>query len=366
MGWIGFALVVVLLAVIVGAVFRSHRPTRRSRPQGASLPPPPSDAKQSTGSAYDEAAVSKAAPAPAPKPSPRAEASPADADVPSLFVPDAEEPLTIVTQRFQPQSLQAYLDGTEASDGDSLPFGFILVSAVGRTDIGRRRKHNEDSYLVLPDEHLFVVADGMGGHAAGEVASAIAVETLLHTFRSKQFPGKPVADRPRRADELVRSIEAANRAIFEQAKANPEQDGMGTTIVAARFAPTRQRVYIAHAGDSRCYRLRDGEFTMLTRDHTMAAWGVGGREGEKLTRALGVAHDIEVDVTEDAPIARDQYLICSDGLTKMLPDDEISRILGSHAEPEDTVRGLIEAANERGGRDNVTAIVIQVHETASI
>jgi protein phosphatase len=370
---IAVGIVLVLLVAVVVTVVRSHRPARRAKVAGA-LEAAPTVKRESTRAPAAPPAETTAPAQPAPPV--KAVASPQPAvvvpPVPKISSADItsenelpDEPVTIVTQRFQPQAFQNYLDGVEASDGESLPFGFILVSAVGRTDVGRRRKHNEDSYLALAEEHLFAVADGMGGHAAGEVASAIAVETMLATFRSGNFPGSPTPERPRRADELVRSIEAANRAIFDQAQTNAEQAGMGTTIVAARFAPSRQRVFIAHAGDSRCYRLRDGEFKMLTQDHTMSAWGVGGREGEKLTRALGIMPTIEVDVSEDAPIAKDQYLLCSDGLTKMLGDDDIAGILRSQTEPEETVRKLIEAANEKGGRDNITAIVIQVHETAS-
>ena len=371
MTWIVLALVVAALVLLVAVVFRSHRPARRVARAAQPLESIP--ASQASGPAATSARVDRDPP-PVKPVTPKAAAPavvpqlPLSLAIPDLSIADSDEPVTVVTQRFQPQALQSFIENLdeEASDGASLPFGFILVSAVGRTDVGRRRKHNEDSYLVLPEEHLFVVADGMGGHAAGEVASAMAVETLLDSFRDHTFSGTPVADRPRRADELVRSIEAANRTIFAQASSNDEQAGMGTTIVAARFAPTRQRVYIAHVGDSRCYRLRGGEFKMLTSDHTMSAWGVRGREGEKLTRAVGIAATVEVDVCEDAPIARDQYLLCSDGLTKMLDDETIGQVLGENAEPEESVRKLIELANERGGRDNVTAIVIQVHDTASL
>lgn len=239
----------------------------------------------------------------------------------------------------------------------------ILVTAVGQTDAGRRRKHNEDAYLVLQAHSLFAIADGMGGYAAGEVASQMAIDVITAAFETGHFGGSPIPGLPRRGDELVRAIQTANAAILKQARANEAQAGMGTTLVSARFSPNRKRVYIAHVGDSRLYRLRAGELTQLTTDHTLGAMGIQGPSANKLSRAVGVFDEVEVDLGVDEPHSGDYYLLCSDGLSKMVPEDDIARIIGGTADDLDAVvRQLITTANERGGKDNVSVILIRVDE----
>jgi serine/threonine protein phosphatase PrpC len=268
-----------------------------------------------------------------------------------------------------------YLEGTPSTtvsidvegledDDPTGPQALILVTAIGRTDAGRRRKHNEDSYLTMPEQSLFVIADGMGGYAAGEVASQLAVDVIAESFKTKTFVGDPDASRPRRGDELVRAIGMANTAILTQARANEAQHGMGTTLVSCRFSPNKQRVYIAHVGDSRCYRIREGQIKQLTQDHTLGAAGITGPAAAKLSRAVGIQDTVEVDLEIDAPRDNDHYILCSDGLSKMVPDEMIRDLVLGERDLDKGIAKLIETANERGGRDNISVILIRVQTAA--
>lgn len=252
-----------------------------------------------------------------------------------------------------------------ADEDPTGPQALILVSGVGRTDPGRRRKHNEDAYLVLDEHAVFAIADGMGGYAAGEVASQLAVDVMAEAFKTNTFAGTPDPERPRRGDELCQAIEMANLAILTQARANEAQAGMGTTVVSARFSPNKQRVYIAHVGDSRLYRLRSGEIRQLTTDHTLGAAGITGPSASKLSRAVGIMDLVEVELTIDAPKVGDYYLLCSDGLSKMVPDEMIKQIIEDNAEISKACERLVETANERGGRDNVSVILVHVEQPHS-
>jgi len=255
------------------------------------------------------------------------------------------------------------IDLDEPNPDDDEPTGpvpLILVSAVGRTDQGRRRKHNEDAFALAEDHGVFAIADGMGGYAAGEVASKMAIDTITNAYANQDFGGTPIAGLPRRGDELVRAIQTANAAILNQARANEAQAGMGTTVVAARFSPNRQRVYIAHVGDSRVYRIRDHQLSQMTVDHTLGAAGVTGPSAAKLSRAVGVFDEVEVDLNVDEPRVGDYYLLCSDGLFKMVPENDIQRLIEGEKDLDATANRLVDEANARGGKDNVSVIVVRV------
>jgi serine/threonine protein phosphatase PrpC len=256
-----------------------------------------------------------------------------------------------------------YEDEAEGEEITS-PIARILVSAEGQSDGGKVRRRNEDSFLVLPERSLFVVADGMGGHAGGDVASALAVETLRGAFERNIFDGKTESDKPvpRRGREMARAIQMANHAILQRASTNPELKQMGTTVVAARFSPNKQRVYVGHVGDSRCYRVRRGVMRQLTTDHTMEALGLKGPGAQHLYQAVGFKPRITIDVVVDKPRTDDVYLLCSDGLSKMAKDDEVREILVDEPDLEAAVYALIELANDRGGKDNVTVILVKVVE----
>jgi protein phosphatase len=228
----------------------------------------------------------------------------------------------------------------------------LLVGA--RTDVGRVRSGNEDSFMV--EEPLFAVADGMGGHRGGEVASSLALETLA-----------PVAA----GGDLPETVRKANREVFRKASEDPNLSGMGTTLTAILADGDAFRV--AHIGDSRLYLLRDGELTRLTTDHTVVERLVSeGRltaeEAEMhpqrsiLTKALGVDEEIEPDDDRVDVRPRDRLLLCSDGLTGMVGEPDIRTILTANAEPQMTADALVEAANAAGGQDNITAVVIDVVE----
>jgi serine/threonine protein phosphatase PrpC len=248
----------------------------------------------------------------------------------------------------------------------------FVVWAAGQSDRGKVRRRNEDSILLLGESSVFVVADGMGGYAGGDVASKIAVDTIAKAFRSAPAPsssragGPASAPRPLRGNELVVAMEAANDAIRAEARRRSEYGKMGATIVGARFVERKQRAFIGHIGDSRCYRLRGGELRLLTRDHTMAAKGVPGPMGEHVRRALGVAPSVQVDLLVDKPQASDVYVLCSDGLNKMVDDTRIAEILRAHLDDLDAaVRILIQKANDSGGRDNVSVVLVGIRPAVS-
>ncbi|HSO35218.1 MAG TPA: protein phosphatase 2C domain-containing protein [Labilithrix sp.] len=249
-------------------------------------------------------------------------------------------------------------DGAEQPDEGSE--SMFLVHATAQTDTGLRRKHNEDSVLVLDKANLFVVADGMGGYKGGRLASQLVINTMAEAARSGEYEGPPHEEVPLEASELARAIQMANAEIQETVGRKPDLEGMGTTVCAARFSANRSRLYIGHVGDSRCYRLRDGVFTMMTNDHTMAEHGVKGPESAHLSRAVGIWPTVPIDLIMAVPRTGDVYLICSDGLTKMLNDDIIANVLRSEDHPKAAVDRLILFANSRGGKDNITVILVRV------
>lgn len=243
------------------------------------------------------------------------------------------------------------------------PVGRILVSAWAQSDRGRVRKNNEDSLLVMPDQSVFSVADGMGGYKGGEIASALAAETLRGCFEKGVFDAKTESATPvpRRGLEVARAIQKANEAILARAKADASLSNMGTTVVAARFSVNKQRVYIGHVGDSRCYRIRHGAMRQLTTDHTMERLGLKGPGAEHLYQAVGIKPTMQIDMIVDKPRVGDTYLLCSDGLSKMATDEEIAE-LAQDADLEAGANALVELANQHGGRDNVTVILVRVAE----
>jgi protein phosphatase len=242
------------------------------------------------------------------------------------------------------------------------PQDVILMSAVGQTDRGITRRRNEDAYLIDTNRQLYAVADGMGGYAGGDVASKLALQEIWNAMEApKESEGYP--DRPRRGRELIAAVERANEAVFREAQTIRNLHGMGTTIVAARFSPQKQRLYIAHVGDSRCYRFRRGELQALTKDHTLASRGVVGPLAKNICRAVGIAKTVKVDLVVDKPLPDDIFLLCSDGLPKMVTDEHIRRILTANEGALDRAAAqLVLAANASGGRDNITVVLVRILE----
>ena len=238
----------------------------------------------------------------------------------------------------------------------------IAEEAV-RTDTGRQRNANEDSYFTKAP--LFVVADGMGGAQAGEVASKAAVES---------FPRELPEAAPERV--LEETIEGANRTIHELARKDPGLAGMGTTITAAIVDLEGEEVAIGHVGDSRAYRLRRDSFEQLTRDHSLVeemrrkgqltdAQAEDHPQRSIITRALGPEPEVQVDLQTVPAQAGDVFLICSDGLTTMLGDEQIGRILGRATSLQAGVRALVDEANRAGGRDNITVVAFRLEDAAA-
>jgi protein phosphatase len=251
--------------------------------------------------------------------------------------------------------------------------------AAGLSDVGLQREHNEDSFVVLKEYDLFVVADGMGGHRAGDVASRIATETISEFFRTTAnedvtWPFHFDTNLSEEENRLLTGIRVANRQIFERSTRSREYHGMGTTVVGAMFSPKKRRMYIGHVGDSRCYRVRGGNIQLLTRDHSLindyllAMPDLTDEQKSELpknviTRALGMQDHVVVDLQHDDPKEGDVYVLCSDGLSGMVSDDDIRHIVTGTNDIRDACRRLIQRANERGGEDNITAVLIKIEET---
>jgi PPM family protein phosphatase len=234
-----------------------------------------------------------------------------------------------------------------------------IVEQAGRTDVGRQRTANEDSLVVRPP--LFAVADGMGGAKAGEVASAVAVEAVERARES----GEPAEA------QLAGIVRDANRRIYDLAVADESRRGMGTTLTLVKVHG--DEVSLAHVGDSRAYRMRDGELSQLTRDHSLVAelersGQITPEAAEHhpqrsiITRALGPEPDVEVDTYTLAGRDDDLFLICSDGLTSMISDDEVTSILRSARSLDEAADTLVRAANQSGGKDNITVILFRLGE----
>jgi PPM family protein phosphatase len=239
----------------------------------------------------------------------------------------------------------------------------FLVTGVARSDRGIKRQVNEDAFLVLEDEPMFLVADGMGGYAGGDVASQLCVDVIQKAFATKNFEGPVNADWPQLGDELARTFQQAHDLVRREKEEQPKYMDMGTTAVAIRFSPDKTKAFIANIGDSRCYRLRGDELTQLTTDHTLGTLlGIKGKGGRKLTQAIGVHETIAVDLFVDEPAPGDLYIVCSDGLTKMVDDETIQRLVTETEDLEEKAKKLIDESNERGGKDNITVVVIRVDE----
>ncbi len=275
---------------------------------------------------------------------------------------DPQVPIEVAKPAKPASTVPIIYDEEAAVDEPTGPVARILVSAVGQTDRGKVRKANEDSYLILKDHDLFMVADGMGGYAGGEIASKLAVDTVAEAFRDSSFRGSVEEEVPRRAGELALAIKMANAAILEHAQREKKLEGMGTTVVSARFSPTKERLYVGHVGDSRCYRLRGDTLQQVTTDHTIGQLtGIGGPTAAHLVRAVGNRKNVLVDLIIAKPMPEDIYLLCSDGLSKMATDEQVREILvRERADIQKAVDALIAFAIAQGGKDNVTIILVQV------
>lgn len=241
--------------------------------------------------------------------------------------------------------------------------------------MGLQREHNEDSFVLLERHGLFVVADGMGGHKAGDIASKMATEAVSAFFDStvRDDATWPFHYDPALTSEenrLVTGIKVANKSIYEESARNVDHRGMGTTVVGILVSKAG-RAFIGHVGDSRCYRVRGGKIELLTQDHSLineylrAMPHMSDAQRDDLprnviTRALGMSEGVMVDVASDVAAPDDRFVLCSDGLSGMISDEEILAIVKGHDEPEKACEALIAAANQHGGEDNITAVAVYV------
>lgn len=237
-----------------------------------------------------------------------------------------------------------------------------------RTDPGLARENNEDSVTIDEPTRLGILADGMGGYNAGEIASGMAtafIKSELGRWLS-QAGRHANAKEVRRAMEIC--VDNANRSIFNAANSNPQYSGMGTTLVLGVFQDGR--LMLGHIGDSRCYRLRDGEFVQITKDHSLLQeqmdaglitpeQAATSTNKNLVTRALGVEDAVLLEVNEHRVEPGDVYLMCSDGLSDMVDNDNIAQLLATEVPLEQKVTQLIEAANANGGRDNISVLLVQ-------
>lgn len=240
----------------------------------------------------------------------------------------------------------------------------MSIRIAGRTDVGRVRSRNEDALLQRPGRGLVAVADGMGGHAAGDIASRIAVDVV--DDRTAHLPADGVED------YLRETVREAHQAILRAARADGELRGMGTTLTALYIDPTDHHALIAHVGDSRAYLWRAGSLEQLTRDQTWVQEQVdsgrlstdqarGHPFSAMLTCALGIEDvDLDVQVIESQTEPGDTFLLCSDGLIARLTDGDLRHLLLEHDEPEAAAHALVDAANQAGGPDNITVALVRV------
>src|SRR5262245_42459866 len=254
-----------------------------------------------------------------------------------------------------------------------------MIEAFGQTDVGRRRKLNEDNFLLDLEAGLFAVCDGMGGHNAGEVASQMAIESLAAFIQKSAKDPKDItwpygldANLSFEANRLSTAIKLSNKRVFKAADNRDDYTGMGTTIIAALISANVMT--IGWAGDSRCYRLHDGKLTQVSRDDSWvsAAWAEGILSADEIdrhplknviTKAVGAKETIEIETVEQKLEPGDIALFCSDGLHAMISDDQILKIMTPvPAQLSEVAQKLIDAANEAGGKDNVSVVLVRYTE----
>ncbi|CAN98069.1 Stp1/IreP family PP2C-type Ser/Thr phosphatase [Sorangium sp. So ce448] len=248
------------------------------------------------------------------------------------------------------------------------------IEVAGETNVGRKRNHNEDNFGIMVEYGLFMVADGMGGHASGEVASKMAVDAMQDFFAQTQddpertWPYKMDRSKGYEENRLITGIKLANLRIYETAQREAKKRGMGTTFVGIFTA--NDGVYVAHVGDSRVYRFREGRLEMLTEDHSLLNDYIKMKRltpeeianfphKNVIVRALGMKDTVKVDTRFEVPQLNDTYVLCSDGLSGPVSDLEMTQILTEHQDIQVATAKMIERANENGGPDNVTCVLVR-------
>ena len=255
----------------------------------------------------------------------------------------------------------------------------MKYKSAALTHPGMKRELNEDSFVILENEGVFVVADGMGGHNAGEVASKIAIDTIAEFFKASAedddmtWPYKLDPTLALDANKLLVGIKFANKRIFKQSSEDAACSGMGTTVVSILAKDGGDELYIAHVGDSRCYCFYEGELIQVSEDHSLVneylKAGQITKEQAKnfphknvIMRALGMKDNVLVDIQKRQARAGEIYLLCSDGLSDMVPDTETEKILSEDIPLNEKTKRLVDMANANGGKDNITVILVQVEK----
>jgi PPM family protein phosphatase len=253
----------------------------------------------------------------------------------------------------------------------------LSLKVAGLTDQGRSRSNNEDAIWVDPKLGLIIVADGMGGHQGGEVASGMAIQTIPSNFEQLAKAGTAGEIVDQRFSEATNRLgfcmKMANQLIFEAAKRYPKDHGMGTTCTAALISDGQ--LSLAHVGDSRCYLIRNGQLEQLTQDHSLVMeqvrHGLLSKDDERvqsgqniLTRSLGTEAEVKIDLEEHPLFAGDILVLCSDGLDKEMNNDEILQVVKETPDPAELTRRLIDLANAAGGRDNITVAVARIDKAS--
>ncbi|MGB5702952.1 MAG: Stp1/IreP family PP2C-type Ser/Thr phosphatase [Polyangiales bacterium] len=254
-------------------------------------------------------------------------------------------------------------------------------TAAGLSDVGLQREHNEDSFCILAEHRLFVVADGMGGHRAGDIASRMATAEVRSFFNAtslddhvSEWPREDDSDLDEQQHRLVSAVKLANQRIFQASIRNRSVQGMGTTIVGALFDRGDRKIHIAHVGDSRAYCVRNGAITQLTRDHSLlndyllVMPNLTDAQKERLpsnviTRALGMQDAVAVDLCVERVEPGDVYVLCSDGLNGMVTDERILELVRTaNGDIEWAAKALVAEANQNGGEDNITVVLVRIVE----
>lgn len=253
----------------------------------------------------------------------------------------------------------------------------MKFTSYGQTDVGMKRELNEDNFSILENEGVYVVADGMGGHNAGEIASQITIDTIAKFFQSSAkdeditWPYKMDTSLSLNANKLMVGIKFANRTIFRSASSNTAYAGMGTTVVAILTKNGEGEIYIAHVGDSRCYCYSENKLAQVTEDHSLLNEYIKAGQITKeqaknfphknvIMRALGMKENVLVDIQKRKVEPGEIYLLCSDGLSDMLDDEEIKEVFDKGMSLEETTKEFIDRSNSNGGKDNITVVLLKV------
>lgn len=360
MNWVLLAVALGGIALIATSFFISSRSKKAAKKSPASVGGTAPVAALST-----DTAPSSKGPADVPAMPSIDVGDDVDCDVTDVFqVPGEDTSIGAIAKN---EYLPKFYDDRAGEDTATRSRELLLLVGSARTDKGLVRSGNEDAVLTMPEHGVFAVADGMGGHELGEVASNLAVTAVQEAVNS---PAQTAAitsseDLPTPSRVVAGAMRLANERVYAEARTQTRKQRMGTTLVVAHFATKKRRLAVGHVGDSRIYRLRAGELVRLSTDHTLGEMGIPGPMAGRLSRAVGIGPAVRIDLMLGVPMEGDIYLLCTDGLTRSVNDTTLQSILNANisSPPQQVVDELVNLANARGGRDNISAVVIRVEES---